>query len=302
MSERTRSRYSARPSDVAREAESIVLSSREAATGRRTKRTAQAVVSRVMSYPVSVEELGGADLIESEIMASLAGQPVERPEGRRLVAWLGASVKWSQSALGARGAAPVHLDEAHPHIHHLVPLRRRADDPTIADLSFWSPAAAEARVREHAREAGQPRQGKDMLAAGKAARRSILESYNAAVGSRFGHAVRSDDPLKRRKRREHLERRDLERELAAAKADLQIERERVAALESENATLRARVASLLDQGRALAARARLWIGAMRGDPAAVRDAGEAPTITETKIDATLGVGAADIQRRRVVAI
>ena len=74
-----------------------------------------------------------------------------------------------------------------------------------------------------------------MLAAGKAARRSVLESYNADVGSRMGHAIESDDPRKRRRRREHLERRDLERELVATKA-------RLAEAETEIATLRTRVA------------------------------------------------------------
>ena len=135
----------------------------------------------------------------------------------------------------------------------------------------------------------------DMLAAGKKARRETLESYNAAVGSRMGHAIASTNPRKRRKRRDHLE---IERERARAdQAEAKL-----AAAEAEIVALRARVASLLDQGHALAARARVWIGALRGDPAAVRDAGEAPTITEGRIDATLGVSAADIQRRRMVAI
>lgn len=289
-------------SQVADRARALADEARDPATRRRISKSTNVLVSRVMSYPVSVEELGGADLVEAEIRASLAGLPVERPEGRRLVAWLAASVKWSQANLGERGAVIYHGDEAHPHLHHLVPLRRRADDPETADLSFWSPAAAEARVREEAREAGLPRQGKDMLAAGKKARRETLESYNAAVGSRFGHAIESDDPRKRRKRREHLERRDLERELAATRAELAESQAKLAAAEAEITTLRARVASLLDQGRAAIARARVWIGALRGDPTAMRNAGEAPTLTEGRIDATLGVSPADLQRRRQAAI
>lgn len=283
------------PSDVAARAKALADAARDPATRRRIGKSTNVLVSRVMSYPVSIEDLGGADLVEQEIRGSLAGQPVERPEARKLLAWIRASVKWSQEHLGDRGAVVYHGDEAHPHLHHLVPLRRRADDPTVADLSFWPPAAAEARVREEAREAGEPRQGKAMLAAGKAARRGVLEAYNASVGSRFGHAIESADPRKRRKRREHLERRDLERELAETKAALVDTESKLVAAET-------RIAHLLDQGRALAARARVWIGALRGDPAAVRDAGEAPTITEGRIDATLGVSPADIQRRRVVAI
>ena len=49
-------------------------------------------------------------------------------------------------------------------------------------------------------------------------------------------------------------------------------------------------------------RAGVWCGAMRGEPAAVRAAGEAPTISEQKIDGVLGVSQADIQRKRVAAI
>lgn len=291
-----------KPSDIAREAEVILRSSREASTGKKMRISSQAVVSRVMSYPVSVAELGGPDFVEQELRAGLEKRPMRSEDCRRLLAWTVASVKWSKGDLGAMGAALIHLDEANPHIHHVVPLRRRSDLVGSADLSFWKPAAAEMLVRQEARDAGVPRKGRDVIAAGRAARLEIMTSYHAAVGSKFGHAIRSDDPRKRRKRREHLERRELERELAETKADLQIERERVAALESENATLRARVAILLDQGRALATRARLWIGAMRGDPAAVRDAGEAPTLTECRIDATLGVGPADIQRRRQAAV
>lgn len=290
------------PSDVAARAKALADEARDPATRRRIGKSTNVLVSRVMSYPVSIEDLGGADLVDQEIRASLAGHPVERPEARKLLVWIRASVKWSQEHLGDRGAVVYHGDEAHPHLHHLVPLRRRTDDPTTADLSFWPPATAEARVREEAREAGLPRQGKAMLAAGKAARRGILESYNGAVGSRMGHAIESADPRKRRKRREHLERRDLERELAETKAELVESRAKLVAAEAEITTLRDRVASLLDQGRALAARARVWIGALRGDPAAVRDAGEAPTLTEGRIDATLGVSPADIQRRRMVAI
>lgn len=84
-------------------------------------------------------------------------------------------------------------------------------------------------------------------------------------------------------------------------------RVRNAALEEENQNLRARVASLLDQGRALAARARVWIAGLRGDSTALRDIAEAPTLTESRIDATLLPDGRDqalgeLQRRRVVAI
>lgn len=290
------------PSQVADRARALADEARDPATRRRISKSTNVLVSRVMSYPVSIEDLGGADLVEQEIRDSLAGKPADRPEARRLLVWIKASVKWSQEHLGDRGAVVYHGDERHPHLHHLVPLRRRADDPTTADLSFWPPAAAEACVREQAREAGLPRQGKAMFAAGKAARRGILESYNGAVGSRMGHAIESADPRKRRKRREHLERRDLERELDATKAHLAESQAKLSAAEAEITTLRARVASLAEQGRAVISRARVWIGALRGDPATVTVAGEAPTITETKIDATLGVGPADIQRRRMVAI
>lgn len=285
----------AKPSDVAREAEEILRSSKEASTGKKMRISSQAIVSRVMSYPVSVADLGGPDFVEQELRAGLEKQPMRSEECRRLLAWTIAAVKWSKGDLGAMGSALMHLDEANPHIHHVVPLRRRGDLVGSADLSFWKPAAAEMRVRQEARDAGVPRKGRDVIAAGRAARLEIMTSYHDAVGSKFGHAIRSDDPRKRRKRRDHLKLRELEAEQAALRA-------RVVELETENRTLRERVAALLDQGRALAARARVWIGALRGDQASLRDAAEAPTLTEGRIDAALGVSQADIQRRRQAAI
>ena len=279
-----------RPSDIARRARETAASCREHGTGKRIRKSANIIVSRVMSYPVPCSDFGDLDQLEQELRAGLAGEPVERPEVRRLHAWIVASVRWSRQDLGDLGAVVVHLDEANPHAHHLVPIRERGDRPGVADLSFWKPAWAAAAIRADARDGGRQHLGRDILAAGRKTRQAIAADYQQAVGSRFGHSLTSDEPRKRRRRRDHLE---IERErLRAEKAEL----------EQENATLRARVASLLDQGRALAARARLWIGALRVDPAAARDAGEAPTLTEGKIDATLGVSPADIQRRRVAAI
>lgn len=287
-----------RPSGVARRARETAASCREHGTGKRVRKSANIVVSRVMSYPVPCTEFGDLDQLEAELRAGLSGEPIERPEVRRLHAWVVASVRWSRQDLGELGAVVLHLDEANPHIHHLVPLRERTDRPGVADLSFWRPAAGEQCVREEAREAGRPHLGREVMAATTAARKAIAADYQQAVGSRFGHTLTSDEPRKRRRRKDHLEIKRVEQ----LEAEVVALRVRNAALEEENKTLRARVASLLDQGRALAARARVWIGALRGDLAAVRDAGEAPTITEAKIDATLGVGPADIQRRRVVAI
>ncbi|MFO1211008.1 MAG: hypothetical protein U1E40_17615 [Amaricoccus sp.] len=289
---------SERPSDIARRARETAASCREHGTGKKIRTTANIAVSRVMSYPVPCAEFGDLDQLDQELRAGLAGQPVERPEVRRLLAWIVSSVRWSRQDLGDRGAAVVHLDEANPHCHHLVPIRERADRPGVADLSFWRTAANEQRVREEAREAGRQHQGREIIDASRTARKAIAADYQQAVGSKFGHALTSDAPRKRRKRRDHLEIKRVEG-IEAENARL---RARVAELEQENRTLRERVAALLDQGRAMAARARTWIGALRGDPAALRDAGEAPTLTEGRIDAALGVSQADLQRRRQAAI
>lgn len=294
---------SERPSDIARWARETAASCREHGTGKRIRKSANILVSRVMSYPVPCSEFGDLDQLEQEIREGLAGKPVERPEVRRLTAWIVASVRWSRQELGDRGAAVVHLDEANPHCHHLVPIRERGDRPGVADLSFWKPAWAAAAIREDARDGGRQHLGRDILAAGRKARQAIAADYHQTVGSRFGHSLASDEPRKRRRRRDHLEIKRAEQ----LEAEVQALRARNAELEEENRTLRARVASLLDQGRALAARARLWISGLRGDRDALRDIAEAPTLTEGRIDATLMAGGrdqaiAELNRRRVVAI
>lgn len=291
-----------RPSDIAKHVRVLASESLEPGTGQRMKRFARSMVSRVMTYPVSVAALGGPDVVEEEIKTSLAGKTVDRPEGRRLVAWMAAAMRWSMKDLGDRGSFVFHGDEAHPHIHHIVPLRRRPKDPKVADLWFWKPAAAEARVREECREAGVERQGKDMIAAGKAARRDIMDSYQEAVGGRFGHALLTDDPRKRRRRRDHLLLRDAERGLASTKAALA---EREAELAETRAALereKAENAKLRDKLGAVLERARFWFSALRGEPSAVREITEAPTLSQGKIDSALGVSQADVQRRRVAAV
>lgn len=289
---------SERPSDIARRARKTAASCREHGTGKKIRSTANIAVSRVMSYPVPCADFGDLDQLDQELRAGLAGQPVERPEVRRLLAWIVSSVRWSRQDLGDRGAVVVHLDEANPHAHHLVPIRERADRPGVADLSFWRPAWAAAALREDAREDGRQHLGRDILAAGRKTRLAIAADYQAAVGSKFGHDLKSDAPRRRRRRRDHLEIKRVEQ----LEAEVVALRVRCAALEEENKTLRARVAALLDQGRALAARARIWIGALRGDPASLRDAGEAPTLTEGRIDTALGISRDDLQRRRQSAI
>jgi hypothetical protein len=296
-----------RPSDVARRARETAAACREAGTGKRIRKSANIVVSRVMSYPVPCTEFGDLDQLEQELRAGLAGKPVERPEVRRLHAWIVASVRWSRKDLGELGAVVLHLDERHAHLHHLVPLRERADRAGVADLSFWRVGAGEMRVREEAREAGRPHLGRDVMAATRSARKAIAADYQQEVGARFGHALTSEEPRKRRKRRDHLEIERERQRADKAEAENRDLRTRLAAVEAENATLRARVASLLDQGRAVVARARTWIGALRGDRTALRDISEAPTLTEGRIDGTLlpdgrDQALADLQRRRVVAI
>lgn len=292
-----------RPSDVARRARETVATCREHGTGKRIRKSANILVSRVMSYPVPCAEFGDLDQVETELRARLAGEPVERPEIRRLHAWIVASVRWSRKDLGELGAVVLHTDESNFHLHHLVPIRERADRPGVADLSFWRPAACEQRLREEAREAGRTRLGREVMKETKSACQAIAADYHQAVGSRFGHTLTSDEPRKRRKRRDHLEIKRAEQ----LEAEVVALRVRNAALEEENKTLRARVASLLDQGRALAARARVWIAGLRGDGTAMRDLGEAPTLTESRIDATLLAGGRDqalveLQRKRAVAI
>lgn len=292
-----------RPSDIARRAREAAASCREHGSGKRIRKSANILVSRVMSYPVPCAEFGDIDQLERELRAGLAGEPIDRPEVRRLHAWIVASVRWSRQDLGELGAVVVHLDESNPHAHHLVPIRERGDRPGVADLSFWKPAWAAAAIREDARDGGRQHLGRDILAAGRKTRQAIATDYQQAVGSKFGHTLSSDEPRRRRGRRDHLEIKRVEQ----IETENRTLRARVVELEQENATLRARVASLLDQGRALAARARTWIAGLRGDRDAMRDIAEAPTLTEARIDAKLlpdgrDQAIAELHRKRAVAI
>lgn len=291
-----------------------------------------ALLSRVVSHPMKVDDFGYPKSVLADIVRrGFSGEAIEDPDVDRFVSWARMSVAWSKRDLGGEVAAVMHLDEENGHCHILRPLQ--IDSETgIASLDFWKPEAAMIDVRRQARSKGERRQGRDMFSAFKTAIRDIAEDYNSEVGVHFGHSLTSDEARPRTDYRTRKTITEAERRAAIASADAaaktenerakKAERERaeqraraekaeaeaaslrarVAELEQENGTLRERVSALLDQGRALAARARTWIGALRGDPAAVRDAGEAPTLTEGRIDAALGVSQADLQRRRVAAI
>ncbi len=155
----------------------------------------------------------------------------------------------SRRDLGELGAVVLHLDERHPHLHHLVPIRERQDRPGVADLSFWRVAAGEQRVREEARAEGRPHLGRDIMAATRAERKALAQDYQAVVGARFGHTLTSDEPRKRRKRRDHLAIEKERQRADQAEAELRAMRQRLDAAEAEVATLRERVAALTVQPR-----------------------------------------------------
>jgi hypothetical protein len=319
------------PQEVAEEAIEVSAKARER-SGKRLRVTANVVVSRVMSYPRRCDDFGmSRDELEAQIRAGLAGERPQDPEVRRLLAWIALSMQWSCADLGAHGAAVLHLDEENPHIHHLVPIRQRPDDPRRADLSFWRPEAAELQVKEEARAAGKRETATAAKRAFAEAARAVADDYHAQVGVRFGHARTTETPRKRqpyRTRRALTERERAEAvEIAEtlrivrdhAKAALKKERQRAEAaerardeeharaekVEAEARSMRAQLALALDQVAELKAtlrrvveRARTWIGALRGDPEALRASQEAPTLSEAKMDAALGVSPSEFQRRR----
>lgn len=282
----------ARPSAVAQRAVETAVRCREHGTGKRIRNTANVLVSRVMSYPVACADLGDLDTLDLDIRRDLGSAGAVRPEVKQLTQWVRACATWSRTDLGDLGAMVLHLDEAHPHIHHLVPIRERADRPGTADLSFWRPGAADQRVREAARANGERVLGRDVMRATREARVAIADDYHAAVGSRFGHSRKSEAPRDRRKRRDHLELRDLRARAERAEAEVGRLSAALAAAEATIARLRAAIE-----------RARRWIAALRGDRSAARELSETPTLTEARLDAALidrDAALRDLLRRRVV--
>ena len=118
----------------------------------------------------------------------------------------------------------------------------------------------------------------------EAERQASIAAADAAAkteSERAQKAERERDEQRARAERAEAEARSLTDRLAAADAE---------------------IGRLRDKLRAVLDRARVWFGALRGDPLSLRDATEAPTISQAKIDRVLGVSQSDLQRRRVSAL
>lgn len=293
-------------------------------SGRRFRSTGNALLAMVPSFPRLVDHYGYPRPLLAEIVtAGVAGARVEDPDVEAFVSWSKRTVDWARGELGGPVAAAIHLDEEAGHLHIMRPLQI---DPTgVASLSFWRPERAVLDVRRRAREAGEKPRGRDVVGAFQAAAREVADDYHMAVGVHFGHARKSESPRRRtdyRSRRAMTE-ADRQASVAAAEAAAKTESERAEKAERELRETRARaesaeaevrslsdrlaaadaeISKLRDKLRAVVDRARVWLGALRGEPAAVRVASEAPTISEQKIDGVLGVSQSDLQRKRVAAV
>ena len=292
--------------------------------GRRFRSSGNALVSRVVSYPVRVDHFGyPRDLLADMVRRGLAGEEVPDPDVESLTRWARMSVAWSRRNLGGDVAAVMHLDEECGHCHILRPLQ--IDQETgVASLGFWLPQAAAIAVRKVAAAAGHrhsPRAARDAFAA---AARDVADDYYVLVSTAFGHDRVSDTPRKREPYRTRKALTEAERQAAIAvaqdtakteterakKAERERDEQRARAerAEAENRSLTDRLAAadaenvrLRDKLRQVLERAKSWIGALRGEPSAVREIAEAPTVSQGKIDGALGVSQADVQRRRVAA-
>lgn len=293
--------------------------------GRRFRSTGNALISRVVSYPVRVDHFGYPRAVLHDMIGrGFAGERIEDPDIDQFVRWARMSVEWSRRDLGGDVAAVAHLDEENGHCHILRPIQIDPDTG-IASLGFWRPAAAQIAVRQAARGAGFRHRPADSKIAFQAALRGVAEDYHLTVGVHFGHSLVSETPRKREPYRTRKAMTEAERQAAVAVAEaaakteseraqkaereLRETRARAEIAEAEARSLADRLAAadaengrLRDKLRQVLERAKKWIGALRGDAAAVREIGEPATVSEGKIDTALGVGRDDIQRRRVSAL
>lgn len=312
------------PADVATEAALTAATATER-NGWKLRPSARVVLSRVMSYPRRCDDFRmSRDQLEAVVRAGLRGEPVGDHGARDLVDWIHASAAWSQRNLGVAGAIVIHLDEECPHAHHLVPIRKHPGS-NVADLSFSAPEAAMIAARRAARDAGRKHTTHEVQKAYAVAQREVADEYYVEVGAAFGQARMTDQPRKRRdyrtqralteadrreavaaaettaktesERAQKTERERDEQRTRAERAEAEVRSltDRLAAADAENSRLRDKLRAVLD-------RARTWFGALRGDPLSLRDATEAPTISQAKIDGVLGVSRSDLERRRVSAL
>lgn len=312
------------PADVATEA-AITAGTATERNGWKLRPSARVLLSRVMSYPQRCDDFGmSRDELEAIVSAGLHGETVGNEGARELVDWISASSAWSERNLGSAGAMVIHLDEECPHIHHLVPIRKHPGSD-VADLSFSGPEAAMIAARQAAKAAGRKHTTHEVQRAYAIAQREVADEYYVEVGAAFGQARMTDQPRKRRDYRTQRAMTEADRReaVAAAEAAAKTESERAQKADRELRETRARAESaeaevrslsdrlaaadaeigrLRDKLRAVIDRARVWIGALRGEPAAVRAAAEAPTVSEAKIDGVLGVSPDEIQQRKVAAI
>lgn len=294
-------------------------------SGRRFRSSGLALVSRVVSYPVRADHFGyPRDVLADMVRHGLAGGEAPDPDVERLTRWAQMSVAWSRRDLGGEVAAVMHADEECCHCHILRPLQ--VDPETgIASLGFWRPAAAAMTVRRAAEERGHRHSPRVARGAFSTAARDVADDYFVSVSAAFGHERMTETPRKRDAYRTRKAMTEAERQtsVASAEAAAKTESERAARAERELRETRARAEKAEAEARSLAVRlaaadaessrlrdklrqvlerAKTWIGALRGEPAAVRAAAEAPTVSEQKIDSAIGATTADLQRRRLAAV
>lgn len=311
-------------SDVRDQARLAAREGREE-NGRRFRSSGLALVSRVVSYPVRADHFGyPRDDLADMIRHGIAGGEVPDPDVERLTRWAKMSVAWSRRDLGGDVAAVMHADEECCHCHILRPLQ--IDPKTgIASLGFWRPAAAAMAVRRAAEERGHRHSPRIAREAFSAAAGEIADDYFVSVSAAFGHARMTEAPRKRvaYRTRKAMTEADRQASVVAAEAAAKTETERAQRAERELRETRARaesaeaevrslsdrlaaadaeISKLREKLRRVVDRARVWFGALRGEPDAMRAAAEAPTISEGKIDVALGVSRDEVQRRRVAAI
>lgn len=293
--------------------------------GRRFRSSGLALVSRVVSYPVRADHFGyPRDVLADMVRRGLAGEEIPDLDIERLARWAQMSVAWSRRDLGGDVAAVMHLDEECGHCHILRPLQ--IDPETgVASLAFWRPAAAAMAVRRVAEERGHRHSPRVAREAFSTAAREVADDYYVSVSAAFGHERMTEKPRKRDAYRTRKAMTEAERQasVSAAETAAKTESERAVRAERERDEQRARaeraeaearsltdrlaaadaeVGRLRDKLRQVLDRARVWFGALRGEPAAVRDATEAPTVSECKIDRVLGVSRDDLQRGRVITL
>jgi hypothetical protein len=203
--------------------------------GRKLRKNGAALVAAVVSYPVSMRDIGAYPEKEEQLHK-----------------WVDQTVAWARQRWGYKLRSVVlHTDEELPHLHLFVVPEMLADNRL--DIAAIHPGiAARDAVQRVGHSTGQ--QTKAYIEAMK----TLQSEFHGAVSANFGHARKGDGRKRMDRTQVMIDRRQRQRETelnvreAALIGDETHDRQRLLKLEAEISALREALAAAKAHNQALA--------------------------------------------------